>query len=218
MAEPDTLDVEEALAFWDQRHRDGGDLRSGGDMSFGDAANEVFYALRLAWLAELAGVDAAPEAPRVMLDAGCGKGYFARAMGRFGHRVDGIDASPFAIETCRELGGPNESYALSTLSEWAPPHLYDVVYCVDVVFHIMDDDAWAASVHNIASLVRLGGRLIIVDHGADEDRVWGNYQKTRARSRYDELGARHGLTRHGDFVPYRYRKSPAGFHVFCKDS
>lgn len=218
MVEHEVLEVDEALDFWDQRHRDQGDLRSGGNMSFNHAANEVFYALRLAWLVELAGVESAAEAPRTMLDAGCGKGFFSRGMGRFGHRVDGIDASPFAIESCQELGGPHETYAVSTLSTWSPPYLYDVVYSIDVLFHIMDDESWAQSLHNLASLVRLGGRLIVVDHGADVDKVWGNYQKTRARSRYDEVVAEHGLTRHGDFVPYRYRQSPAGFHHFIKDS
>jgi 2-polyprenyl-3-methyl-5-hydroxy-6-metoxy-1,4-benzoquinol methylase len=218
VAEQEVLEVEEALVYWDQRHRAQDELRSGGDMSFDHAANEVFYALRLAWLAELAGVETAADAPRQMLDAGCGKGYFARGMGRFGHRVDGIDASPFAIEACLDLSGPSESYAVATLDQWSPPYLYDVVYCIDVVFHIMDDALWAESMHNLASLVRLGGQLIVVDHGADEDRVWRNYQKTRARSRYDDLVTGHGLTRRGDFVPYRYRQSPAGFHHFIKDS
>ena len=215
--EPDVLDVENALAFWDQRHRDQGELLSGGDLSFDHASNEVFYALRLGRLVDIVGVETAPSAPRRMLDAGCGKGYFSRGMSRFGHRVDGIDASPFAIQSARQAAGPYEHYAVSTLSEWCPPYLYDVVYCVDVAFHIMDDPTWADSMRNLAALVRCGGLLVVADHGADEDRIWGAYQKTRARSRYDELFGGNGLTRRGDFVPYRFRQSPAGLHVFFKD-
>jgi len=217
VADPDVLGVSEALDFWDRRHRDRGPLLSGGDLSFDHASNELFYALRLGRLIDIMGWATAPAAPRRVLDAGCGKGYFAHAMGRFGHRVDGIDASPFAIDECVAAAGPRERYRVSTLAAWNPRSLYDVVYCVDVAFHIMDDGQWAESMSNLATLVRVGGLLIVSDHGSEHDRVWGTYQKTRARHRYDDLFRAHGLSRHGDFVPYVFRHSPAGFHVFCKD-
>ncbi len=218
MTDPEVLGVDEALEFWDKRHKSQGELRSGGDLSYDHAANEVFYALRLGRLIDILGLAESPPWQRHLLDAGCGKGFFARGMGRFGHRVDGIDASPHAVEECTTLGGVNETYAVSTLSRWAPGHLYDAVYCVDVAFHIMDDDEWAASMANLASLVRLGGMLLVADHGADEDKVWGTYQKTRASSRYDRLFAQHGLARRAEFEPYGFRDTPAGFHVFAKDA
>lgn len=218
MSEPEVLGVDEALEFWDKRHKAQGELRSGGDLSYDHATNEVFYTLRLGRLIDILGLAVAPPWQRHLLDAGCGKGFFSRGMGRFGHRVDGIDASPHAIEECARLGGENESYAVSTLSAWSPSHLYDAVYCVDVLFHIMVDDEWAASVRNLASLVRLGGMLVLADHGADEDHVWGNYQKTRASSRYDALLAEQGFRREGEFVSYRFLDTPAGFHVFTRDA
>lgn len=207
-----TLGVAEALAFWDRRHRTAGELRSGGDLSFDHATNEIFYALRLGRLVDIVGDVTSPAAPLRILDAGCGKGYFARGMARFGHQVDGIDASPRAIEDCRASRVADDSYAVSTLAHWCPPYLYDVVYSIDVLFHVMDDEAWEASVRNLASLVRLGGRLILVDHVTDADRVWGDYQKTRAVWRYRSLLGEMGF---GNLttVPYRFRDSLCGFHV-----
>jgi 2-polyprenyl-3-methyl-5-hydroxy-6-metoxy-1,4-benzoquinol methylase len=218
MTEPEVLGVEEALLFWDRRHEAQSDLRSGGNVGYDEATNEVLYALRLGRLIDILDLAISPSWQRNILDAGCGKGFYSRALGRFGHHVDGIDASPHAVANCRALTGPNESYAESTLAAWAPPYQYDAVVSVDVLFHIMDDQVWTDSVRNLGSLTRLGGLLVVADHDKDEDRLWSNYQKTRARSRYDAVLGAEGLTRVGDFVPYRFLDTAAGFHVFTRDA
>jgi 2-polyprenyl-3-methyl-5-hydroxy-6-metoxy-1,4-benzoquinol methylase len=214
-AGPTRLAGPEAIEFWDQRHRAHDELLSGGDVSLDHATNELFYALRLGRLIDVIGTATASAAPWRVLDAGCGKGYFARAMARFGHRVDGIDSSAAAIEECRQQAAGSENYAVSTLADWQPPYLYDVVYSVDVLFHIMDDSAWERSLSNLAALVRLGGRLVVSDHGTDADRLWGTYQVTRAASRYGLLLVPSGFRVDG-FVPYRFRDSLAGFHTFSR--
>ncbi len=98
LAQPEVLD------YWDSRHKAKGELQSGGDLGYDHPNNEIFYALRLGRLIDAVGDIGEPMAPVRVLDAGCGKGYFARGMGRFGHVVDGIDASPEAVEQCREPG------------------------------------------------------------------------------------------------------------------
>jgi 2-polyprenyl-3-methyl-5-hydroxy-6-metoxy-1,4-benzoquinol methylase len=206
LAQPDVL------TYWDSRHKAKGDLQSGGDLGYDHPNNEIFYAMRVGRLIDAVGDIGEPLGPVRVLDAGCGKGYFARAMGRFGHVVDGIDASPQAIGQCRDQGGPLENYAVSQLDQWAPPYLYDVVYCIDVLFHVTEDSLWERSVRNLASLVRTGGRIALVDHETDADRLWGNYMITRAASRYVGLLTQLGFD-YEQFIPYRFRTSPAGFHV-----
>src|SRR5689334_18242234 len=83
----------EVLTYWDSRHKAQGELRSGGDLGYDHPNNEIFYALRVGRLIDAVGDIGEPLGPLRVLDAGCGKGYFARSMGRFGHVVDGIDAS-----------------------------------------------------------------------------------------------------------------------------
>ena len=205
------------LRFWDDRHQANDDMRSGGNIAFDYEKNELLYAVRLVRLIDILGLGSEPLPVRRLLDAGCGKGYYSRAMGRLGHTVDGIDGSPRAVSECQSLAGPHESYAVSTLAEWAPPHQYDAVYCVDVAFHIMVDDDWAASMRNLACLVRLGGLLVVADHAANADRVWQQYQKTRAFSSYDSIFEAEGMSRVG-FVPYGVFDSPVGFHVFTRDA
>jgi 2-polyprenyl-3-methyl-5-hydroxy-6-metoxy-1,4-benzoquinol methylase len=208
------LSAEEAARYWDTRHQERGALRSGGDMTFNETANQMFYILRLSLLLEAIGHHESRVAPLFVLDAGCGKGWFSRELAKFGHRVDGIDGSPSALEQCRKLGG-GPRYFQSSLAGWRSPWLYDVVASVDVLFHILDDGEWERSVRNLASLVRLGGLLIIADWGEEGDRVFGNYLVARGRSRYLPLVAECGL-RFDGWRPYGFRGNQMGFYVFTR--
>lgn len=207
------LGVDEAISFWDQRHLQHDELLSGGDLTYDRATNEAFYAMRLGRLLDIMGASASAVAPLRVLDAGCGKGWFARALTRCGHRVDGIDSSEAAIQECRRLAIDADRYAVSRLDAWAPAYLYDVVLAVDVLFHLMDDGLWRDSVVNLAALVRLGGMLVLSDHDAGADHLWGQYQVTRSRQGYLDVVLPLGFSYLG-FDPYRFRDNAAGFHVF----
>jgi 2-polyprenyl-3-methyl-5-hydroxy-6-metoxy-1,4-benzoquinol methylase len=205
------LSPAEAAAFWDDRHRADDDLRSGGDKTYDRAGNEAFYVVRLAKLLAILGYETDVDAPRFLLDAGCGKGWFSRELARCGFRVDGIDASEHAVAYCRERGG-GPRYFRSALAEWRTPQLYDAVCAVDVLFHLLDDPEWEASIRNLASLTRLTGRLVVSDWNAETDRSFGTYMLTRSGARYRSLLTDVGLHYDG-WVPYDFRGNPAGFHV-----
>lgn len=206
------MGFEEARTYWDQRHSTEDSLRSGGNTGMSHAGNELIYALRVGRLIEVTEYESAPTAPLRILDAGCGKGYFSRALASFGHEVDGIDTSEEAIAQCRRQSDERQTFAVSALADWCPPRLYDVVVCIDVLFHILDDKEWEASVRNLARLVRMGGRLVLADHGVDEDRVWARHQKTRAVSRYEKLLSDLGLN-YLRYVPNGLPGTDVGFHV-----
>ncbi|HEU5109311.1 MAG TPA: class I SAM-dependent methyltransferase [Micromonosporaceae bacterium] len=208
------LSAEEAARYWDTRHRQGSALRSGGDRTFSEPTNQAFYMLRLSLLLDTIGYHNSAVAPLFLLDAGCGKGWFSRELAKFGHKVDGVDGSPSALEECRRLGG-GPRYFQSTLAEYRSPWLYDAVASIDVLFHILDEVEWERSVRNLASLVRLGGLLIISDWDRDGDHVYGSYQVVRGRSRYLPLTAECGL-RFDGWRPYGFRGSPIGFYVFTR--
>ncbi len=223
---PPLLTTAEAAAYWDDRHRQQDDLRSGGHIGLDHAANEMFYARRLGTLLEITGDEESRTEPLFVLDAGCGKGYFARALARCGHRVDAIDASPSAIRYCASASGgadtpsagnasPPPRWAVSSLADWTNGGLYDVVYSIDVFFHILDDAAWASSLANLASLVRYGGMLVVTDEDCPQRRRLGRYILHRPADEYITLLARRGLT-HLEFRPYRFRDNLIGFHVFAR--
>lgn len=206
------LTSQESRDYWERRHAESGSLASGGNIGYDESANAMLYAVRTARLVEALGPRTNPAIPLRVLDAGCGKGVFSRALASFGHRVDGIDTSTTAIASCEAQAGENDRYAVAALSEWCPPYLYDAVVCIDVLYHLMDDGEWADSVRNLASLVRLGGILGLVDHERAEDRVWQNYQKTRAMTRYLDVFATCGFEERR-FVRNDFKNDPSGMHV-----
>jgi 2-polyprenyl-3-methyl-5-hydroxy-6-metoxy-1,4-benzoquinol methylase len=210
------LTAEEAAEYWDERHETEDDLRSGGDLTYDHGANEMFYAVRLAMLLEIIGLAASESEPLFLLDAGCGKGWFSRALVRCGHRVDAVDASEPAIRFCRQQAGPAR-YFRSHLSEWHSPWLYDVVLSIDVLFHILEGREWEMSVRNLASLVRTTGRLIVSDWGGEGERAFGNYQLVRGRDRYLPLVQQCGL-RFDGWRAYGFRDNPIGLYVFTRVS
>jgi 2-polyprenyl-3-methyl-5-hydroxy-6-metoxy-1,4-benzoquinol methylase len=213
----DLLAPPAAAAYWDTRHRSEGELRSGGDLTYDEATNAMFYTRRLGLLLDLLGTHSSPVAPLFLLDAGCGKGWFSRRLAAFGHRVDAIDASEAAIAHClaHGLAAGNPCYARAELADWRSPWLYDAVIAVDVAFHLLDDDQWRRSMTNLADLVRLGGRLVVSDWGEAGRHAFGDYQLVRGHETYRPWARRCGLRVDG-WRPYRFRVNPIGFYSFTR--
>jgi 2-polyprenyl-3-methyl-5-hydroxy-6-metoxy-1,4-benzoquinol methylase len=207
------LSRQEAIQYWDDRHRQEGELRSGGHIGWDGPANEAFYVRRSALLLHVIGDWVGASDPIFALDAGCGKGEFARVLMRCGVVVDGIDSSPEAIAFCQRNGGGR--FVVSTLADFRNPFLYDVVFAMDVLFHILDDDDWAASVRNLASLVRLAGKLVITDEGGDTRRAAGNYIMHRPPAAYVRTLEPLGFT-FDSFTPYDFRDNAVGLLTFVR--
>ena len=81
---PDVFSADEARAYWDERHATAGSLQSGGHIRHSDAEAALLYAVRIARVAEALGQRVSPAHPLHLLDAGCGKGHFAKALAGFG--------------------------------------------------------------------------------------------------------------------------------------
>lgn len=176
--------VDDVVGLWDKRHGQASTLSSGGFISLGETGNHALYTVRLAQLMNLSGATWSPSAPMHTLDAGCGKGIFSRGLAAAGVRASGFDPSPNAIDYCRSQAGPREDYTVNTATDYPGDRLFDLVYSIDVMFHIMNDDEWGDSVRRLCALVRLGGRLAIVDHARPVRRQWSDYQMTRPPSDY----------------------------------
>ena len=208
---PALLSNEAVLQYWDARHRSHGELRSGGHIGLDEPTNEFFYRLRLGKLLEIIGDLNCVNEPMFLLDAGCGKGRITAELAACGFCVEGIDSSETAIEVARSHAGGR--YEVASLAGWRSPLLYDVVFAVDVLFHVVDEAEWAASVENLASLTRLGGKLVLSDEYRDERRPAGDYIVHRPWQAYGGLLERRGLTL-ASFVPYGFRDNRVGFLVF----
>lgn len=203
---------EEVAKFWDDRHAVESELRSGGDISLAEQDNLIFYYVRLGKLLQLL-ASASPLLPRFsILDAGCGKGWFSRALAAVGLHVLGIDNSPAAIQYARQSGG-GPKYEVSPLATYKPLHHMDAVICVDVLFHIVDDDEWEASVRNIANIVRPGGTLVYADTTQTVRRMSGSYIAYRPKADYKSLLKEYDFT-FRRVCPYEFRRTHLGLFAY----
>ena len=203
------LGRDEAINFWDQRHQAYDPALAGGDIGLEAAENRAFYIRRLGRLLEVLGESSPQGAPRTVLDAGCGTGFFARGMTECGFRVVGVDSSASAIATARTIGG-GPTYVEAALDEFWWDHQFDHVVSIDVLFHITDDDAFRQSTRRLAHHVRFGGTLIIADRLEEQPVRLSDYIIHRPREEYDELLSPLGF-HFQDALPYAFPKNPIHF-------
>jgi SAM-dependent methyltransferase len=106
------------------------------------------------------GVDPHELAGRLVLDAGCGGGRYARLLGRHGARVVGVDLSSAvdkAAALCAEL--PDVLIAQADLLDLPVAEAaFDLVYSIGVLHHTPDPRRAFAQV---ARRVKPGGRLAV---------------------------------------------------------
>ncbi len=163
--------------YWNSRHaREGESLDGVGQIGLGHAANLADYNEKwhhLAAVLDRCHVDPMARA----LDAGCGIGFFTERLRLRGHLVAGIDFSAEALAIARQRLGTGVPLHVQPIDRPVPGEPYELVMCVDVLFHIVDTDTWRATVANLASTCQIDGTLVIQEHlaqpgdSADADHV-----------------------------------------------
>lgn len=176
--------------YWDQRHAAyGRDLRDVGDKRISSAQNEeqlIAKAAHLCWLFGAMGV------PRdaSLLDAGCGKGFITKFMADVGFDCAGVDVSAYAIENA--VAHARIAYAAAPLETFSLGRAFDVILCADVLYHLVDDAAWARALENFLAHLKPGGALVIVEAFIEDGRA-APHVRWRAMADYEAFAGRHGL-------------------------
>jgi ubiquinone/menaquinone biosynthesis C-methylase UbiE len=97
---------------------------------------------------------------RLILDLGCARGRFVRALSASGARVVGVDRSWELLRTALDSPG-GSSFALSTATRLPfADSIFDGVVCIEVIEHIPE---LGAALSEIARVMKPGGRAIIID-------------------------------------------------------
>jgi 2-polyprenyl-3-methyl-5-hydroxy-6-metoxy-1,4-benzoquinol methylase len=154
--------------YWNARlERLGDSLQGVGSIGETAAANEADYAAKWDVLGpELERLHSAGA--RTLLDAGAGIGYFSSRAASIGFEVDAVDFSSTAVERLRRLDTGIRRVYFSSIAEFAARQAYDVVICIDVLFHVVDDDLWKRSLHRLGALTAHDGVLVVQETLAAE--------------------------------------------------
>lgn len=159
----DTSGAFDPRSYWEARHASlKGSIRSVAHIGLSEEQNRQDYAtnaeqLRAALLAKF------PEPKgRVLFDAGCGTGLVSALCADLGFTVIGADFSDTAIAQARARV-PNGTFVAGAFDQVAVPSV-DAVICLDVFFHIVDDDLWMRGLKALAANLKPDGLLLVLEH------------------------------------------------------
>lgn len=184
---PGAADLLDTARYWEDRLRAHYDLAGVGYLSLGRSYNAWLYRVRAVVFRRVAariGLDG--PAARV-LDVGSGTGfYIERWLALGAGDVTGVDITAVAVEQlaarhprCRfvqgDIGGPLDALPLE-------PSGFDAASAMDVLFHIVDDEAYARALANLAALLKPGGWLIWSDAFRRGPTVRVAHQASRTRA------------------------------------
>jgi SAM-dependent methyltransferase len=95
--------------------------------------------------------------PTHVYEIGAGTGYWVAFWRKAGAEVRGCDFVPDAVE---RLG---KGFELLDITSGRPTGTHELVWIANVLLHIVDDEAFAAALANVAATVRVGGFLVMIE-------------------------------------------------------
>ncbi|MCC7382738.1 MAG: class I SAM-dependent methyltransferase [Deltaproteobacteria bacterium] len=152
--------------YWNQRHARTCGLEGVGFLGLG-AYNDWMYRLRAdVFRRVLRGAQV--QGARV-LDVGCGTGFYLDLWRALGAReIVGVDLSEVAVERLRADDPALDLRVLDIASapeaDLAALGTFDFVSVIDVLYHVVDDAAYARAFRALARLLSAGGRLIFTEN------------------------------------------------------
>jgi SAM-dependent methyltransferase len=135
---------------------------------------------------EMCGIAPTWFAGRRVLDAGCGRGRWTRALLELGAHVTAVDYSDAGLAQTRALCGPTPNLVTSRVDLLNPPpelrsQRFDLVFSYGVLHHT--GDTWKA-LANVSSLVAEGGALFLYLYGVGS---WSAAKEKELASVREEL-------------------------------
>lgn len=188
--------------YWVKRHeRLEGSLASVGKIGTPECENRqryarkkrrVFNLLRALGMTDLAGLS--------VLDAGCGTGMISEFLYALGADVHGVDASPIAIAEARDRASADSRdesrFVTGSIIDFRFDQRFDLTFCLDVLYHVVDDTNWERTLTNLLAHTKPCGHLIIIDWLKPAAERPVSHVRWRTRAMYDQaLSAAGGIDR-----------------------
>jgi SAM-dependent methyltransferase len=147
--------------YWEARLRARFSLRNVGHRKLGHSFNRWAYRVRGRVFKRSVRPLLGP-APAV-LDVGSGTGFYLDAWRELGAgSVTGSDLTEVAVRRLRSRFPSLDLVQLDIGADGAPSGLgpFDAISAMDVLFHLVDDDAYRRAFTNLAAMLRPGGLLV----------------------------------------------------------
>jgi SAM-dependent methyltransferase len=156
----------DAAAYWENRLSGEFELGDVGFLGLGEAWNQWAYAVRRRiFRRHVRRLRRDWSAARV-LDVGSGTGFYVENWLELGVRE--LTASDITNAVVNRLRGEHPGLDVHRVDigddiSALEPASYDVISAFDILFHIVDDEAYARAMANMATLLKPGGTLVCTD-------------------------------------------------------
>jgi SAM-dependent methyltransferase len=138
--------MRKSVQYWRERYNSGGNSGSGS------------YGTRADFKAQVLNKFIIEHGIKSILDLGCGDGNQASLLKGFESYL-GVDVSKVALKMCRERFGGVGTMSFMKLSQLDDSSLYDLVISLDVVYHLLEDDAFE---EYMSKLFRHADKYVII--------------------------------------------------------
>ncbi|MEY9213165.1 class I SAM-dependent methyltransferase [Thermobifida halotolerans] len=158
---------DERRAFWEERLAADWTETGVGYRALGRPFNEWMYRVRREVFLERAGALDMDLTRARVLDVGSGTGFYVQAWRDLGvASVTGCDLTEAAVARLRRRfpGLRFERLDIADPGDTLAGADFDAVSCMDVLFHITDDDRYTAALESVARLVRPGGYFVLSEN------------------------------------------------------
>jgi SAM-dependent methyltransferase len=174
----------DARTYWESHHARGVSLDTVGWTGLGRAFNGWMYAVRRHVFKRVVPRVVPITADTRILDIGSGTGFYLRLWRELGaRRIEGSDLSERAVSALAAAHPGVPIHVLDIGGETLPLPVgdYDVVSAMDMLFHIVDEDAYRRAIANLAAVVRPGGYVVLTENLLD-----GRVEKAPAQTSRSE--------------------------------
>jgi SAM-dependent methyltransferase len=185
--------------YWENRLAEHEGLSGVGWLGLGESFNRWMYAVRARVFAAAVRRAAGTRLGEMrVLDVGSGTGFYVQAWRRLGaRRVTASDLTSVVVRRLR-AGDPGlEAIQLDIAAAGAVDGLgsYDAVSAMDVLFHIVDEEAYARALANLAALLAPGGLLLFSENFLHGPAAHASHQVSRSQAHIEGLLEGLGLER-----------------------
>jgi ubiquinone/menaquinone biosynthesis C-methylase UbiE len=103
-----------------------------------------------------------------ILDIGCGPGKWVNLFAERGFAATGIDSSPWMIRLAKKSIRPSlrdhvKLYVMNAAKLNLPGNFYNMVDCVTVLQHILNDEQWENAVHEMVRVTKPLGYVLVYE-------------------------------------------------------
>jgi len=203
--------------YWVKRHETlRGSLSSVGGIGTPEQENRQRYALKKRKVASLLRYFRKLDLHgSTVLDVGCGIGVVSELFFSLGADVSGVDASPIAIAEARDRAGPPprspDNFKIGSIVSFNFEKQFDFTFCLDVLYHVVDDLNWETALKNLVKHTKTGGYLVLSDKTKPGPQRPAEHVRFRTKAMYDDVLNGLGLRdfapgAYGDLMVYRLRR------------